>query len=152
MLTISPISPMYLPDISPISPEVAELGCLFTDGALCLEAEVLFYTPAFTPLIPPLTVALDPSPSPNAALTPFRPVAPFRPLPQVLFYTSAQCPPREACAGRRLVCVPHYPRTAQGAIDLEALRTLPLRELAGRPPPATLSAAPCNPKCRPLQP
>jgi len=131
---------------------VAELGCLFTDGALCLEAEVLFYTPAFTPLIPPLTVALDPSPSPNAALTPFRPVAPFRPLPQVLFYTPAQCPPREACAGRRLVCVPHYPRTAQGAIDLEALRTLPLRELAGRPPPATLSAAPCNPKCRPLQP
>ena len=92
-----------------VRPEVAELGCLFTDGALCLEAEVLFYTPA-------------------------------------------QCPPREACAGRRLVCVPHYPRTAQGAIDLEALRTLPLRELAGRPPPATLSAAPCNPKCRPLQP
>jgi len=43
MLTISPISPIYLPDVSPISPEVAELGCLFTDGALCLEAEVLFY-------------------------------------------------------------------------------------------------------------
>ena len=41
-----------------VRPEVAELGCLFTDGALCLEAEVLFYTPAFTPLIPPLTVAL----------------------------------------------------------------------------------------------
>ena len=89
--------------------------------------------------------ALDPSPSPNAALTPFRPVAPFRPLPQVLFYTPAQCPPREACAGRRLVCVPHYPRTAQGAIDLEALRTLPLRELAGTPPPATLCAAPLQP-------
>ena len=87
---------------------MAELGCLFTDGALCLEAEVLFYTPA-------------------------------------------QCPPREACVGRRLVCVPHYPRTAQGAIDLEALRTLPLRELAGTPPPATLSAAPCNPKWWRLQ-
>ena len=35
------ISPIYLPDISPISPQVAELGCLFADGALCLEAEVL---------------------------------------------------------------------------------------------------------------
>ena len=102
MLNISPISPIYLPYVSPISPEVAELGCLFTDGALCLEAEVLFYTPA-------------------------------------------QCPPREACAGRRLVCVPHYPRTAEGAIDLEALRTLPLRELAGTPPPATLCAAPLQP-------
>ena len=60
---------------------------------------------------------------------------------EVLFYTPTQCPPREACAGRRLVCVPHFPRAADGAIDVEALRNLAPREPTGRPPPAAAAGA-----------
>jgi hypothetical protein len=135
---------------------VAELGCFFADGPVSLEAEVLSYTPALLhprSATPPLLYTLPHNPNAGARLhpraiptltltlfltptltpDPHPPPPPLPTLTQVLFYTPAQCPPREACVGRRLVCVPHYPRATDGTIDVEALRNLPPRELTGRP-------------------
>ena len=50
-----------------------------------------------------------------------------------LFYPPEVCPERALCAGRIPLCVPTLPRTSAGVVDLEALRTRPLRELLGKP-------------------
>ena len=55
-----------------------------------------------------------------------------------VFYTPDQLPSLDAiAAGAMPVCVPKLPRAADGSVDVDALRTLPLHELTGRRPAAT---------------